>query len=81
MHAAQTAPLRPAPEPARLEIHRMPHPSRLLSPLSSAASTLSHWPVILAALAFGLLECLALARSRWQDRRQARRGQRPAIAG
>lgn len=59
----------------------MPHPSRLLSPLSSAASTLSHWPVILAALAFGLLECLALARSRWQDRRQARRGQRPAIAG
>lgn len=59
----------------------MQHPSRSLSPLSSAATALAHWPVILAALAFGLLECLALARGRWHDRRHTRRRQGTAIAG
>lgn len=38
----------------------------------SPASALAHWPVILAALVFGLLECAALARCRWQDRRLQR---------
>ncbi|MDT7838441.1 hypothetical protein [Aquabacterium sp. OR-4] len=45
----------------------------MLHPSRSSASAMAHWPVILAALVFGLLECLALARSRWQDRRQQRR--------
>lgn len=69
MQPAQTAPQRPATPSARLEILCMPHPLRPRSPLWSA---LAHWPVIAAALAFGLLECLALARSRWQDRRRER---------
>lgn len=52
----------------------MLHLSR--SPASASASAsapaFAGWPVIAAALAFGLLEWLALARCRWQDRRQQR---------
>lgn len=41
----------------------------MLHPSRSSGPALAHWLVIAAALAFGLLEWLALARSRWQDRR------------
>ena len=32
----------------------------MLHPYRSLASTVAHWPVLLAAAVFGLLECLAL---------------------
>lgn len=39
----------------------------MLHPFRSPGSAATPWPVIAAALAFGLLECLALARCRWRD--------------
>ncbi|MEK8051309.1 hypothetical protein AACH10_13745 [Ideonella sp. DXS22W] len=49
-----------------------PGAARTARILRAAGPAIGHWAVIAAALAFGLLECLALARSRWQDRRHQR---------
>lgn len=44
----------------------------MLHPPRPSGSALATWSVIVAALAFGLLEWLALARCRLQDRRLQR---------